>query len=180
MRDLWPYHWVPMVFPMTCPPEGPKTTYLEDGMQIEVSSETLHHSHSILITTAPTYTQLVKHLQNHGFHWRQYSDWLCQDIEAIEAYWAMVRLKRILPPGKFETTVKSIKMHLVTLEEFDATPDIQLGGLYSPELEGPTPAGLVPPTIPAVVPPPGGRLPKHTLDSEEARDHNNWKISQVP
>ena len=71
-------------------------------------------------------------------------------------------------------------MHLVTLEEFDATPDIQLGGLYSPKLEGPTLAGLVPPTIPAVVPPPGGQLPKHTLDSKEVRDHNNWKISQVP
>ncbi|KIM60968.1 hypothetical protein SCLCIDRAFT_26152 [Scleroderma citrinum Foug A] len=126
---------------------------------------------------APTYIQLVKHLQNCGFQQRQYSDWLCQDIQSIEPYWVMIRLKRILPPGKFESTVKkNIKMHLVTLEGFDATPDIQLGGLYSPELEGPTPAGLVPPTIPAVTPPPGGPLPKHTRDSEEARDHNNWRI----
>ncbi|KAL4069523.1 hypothetical protein J3A83DRAFT_4189288 [Scleroderma citrinum] len=82
-------------------------------------------------------------------------------------------LLRILPLGKFETTMKNIKMHLVTIEEFNATPDIQLGGLNSPELEGPTLVGLVPPTIPAVVPPPGGPLPKYTLDSEEARDHNN-------
>ncbi|KIM69238.1 hypothetical protein SCLCIDRAFT_19861 [Scleroderma citrinum Foug A] len=124
----------------------------------------------------PTYIQLAKRLQNHGFQRRQYLDWLCQDIEAIEAYWAMIRLKRILPPGKFESTVKNVKMHLVTLEGFDATPDIQLGGLYSPELEGPMPAGLVPPTIPAVAPPPGGPLPKHTQDSEEVRDHNNWRI----
>ena len=67
-------------------------------------------------------------------------------------------------------------MHLVTLEGFDATPDIQLGELYYPELEGPMLVGLVPPTIPAVAPPPGGPLPKHTQDSEEAKDHNNWRI----
>ena len=176
MRDLWPCHRVPMVFPMTCPPKRPKTTHPEDGTHVEVSSETLHPSRSILTTTVPTYIQLAKRLQNRGFQQRQYSDWLCQDIEAIEAYWVMIRLKRILPPGKFESTIKNVKMHLVTLEGFDVTPDIQLGGLYSPKLEGPTPAGLVPPTIPAVAPPPGGPLPKHTWDSEEVRDHNNWRI----
>ncbi|KAL4076803.1 hypothetical protein V8B97DRAFT_2022082 [Scleroderma yunnanense] len=107
---------------------------------------------------AQTYTQLVKHLQSH----------------------VMIHLKMILPLGKFETTMQNIKMHLVMIEEFDPTPDIQLGGLYSPELEGPTPAGLVPPMIPAMIPPPGGPLPRHTLDSEEARDHNNWRISKLP
>ena len=75
-------------------------------MHVEVSSETLHPSHSILTTTAPAYIQLTKHLQNHGFQQRQYLDWLCQDIEAIKAYWAMIHLKRILPLGKFESTVK--------------------------------------------------------------------------
>ncbi|KAL4068794.1 hypothetical protein V8B97DRAFT_2024708 [Scleroderma yunnanense] len=124
-----------------------------------------------------TYTQLAKCLQSHGFHCKQYSEWLCHNIAAIEVYWMMICLKRILPLGKFETTMKNVKMHLVTIEEFNATPDIQLGGLYSPKLEGPTPVGLVPPTIPAMVPPPGGPLPKHTLDSKEVRDHNNWRIS---
>ena len=106
---------------MTCPPERPKTTHPEDGTHVEVSSETLHPSRSILTTTAPTYIQLVKHLQNRGFQQRQYSDWLCQDIESIKPYWAMIHLKRILPPGKFESTVekKNVKMHLVTLEGFE-------------------------------------------------------------
>ncbi|KAL4062242.1 hypothetical protein V8B97DRAFT_1878130 [Scleroderma yunnanense] len=127
-----------------------------------------------------TYTQLVKHLQSHSFHCKQYSEWLSHNIVAIEVYWMMIYLKMILPLGKFETTVQNVKMHLIMIEEFDPTPDIQLGGLYSPKLEGPTPAGLVPPMIPAMIPPPGGPLPRHTLVSKEARDHNNWRISKLP
>ncbi|KAL4073616.1 hypothetical protein J3A83DRAFT_4045777, partial [Scleroderma citrinum] len=92
---------------------------------------------------AATYNEVARKLQHSGFHQLQYSNWACDSIDASEAYWMILSLLRICPPGKCQSIMKAIKIHHITNWAFDATHNTQLGGEYSPHLEGPTPAGLV-------------------------------------
>jgi len=90
----------------------------------------------------------------------------------------MLSLMRVQPPGKLETTVQGLKMYHIFHGEFNIAEHIQLGGMYCPILRGLTPAILIPPHIPAIVPPMPQIpvLPLHTQESEEARDPQNWRI----
>ncbi|KAI6146031.1 hypothetical protein BKA82DRAFT_3965289 [Pisolithus tinctorius] len=123
-----------------------------------------------------TYSELANQLQAGDFHRSQYSDWICDGADAIDAYWTMLSLMRIHPPGKLQSTVKGLKLHYIANDAFDVTQQVQLGGIYSSRLQGPTPAGLVPPNLPAVIPPGPQPLPHHTLQSAEAMDVNNWRV----
>ncbi|KAL4077869.1 hypothetical protein J3A83DRAFT_4087534 [Scleroderma citrinum] len=166
---------------MTSTPEEHKTTYLQVGISIVVSSETLKILRYLdrladVLFTAVTYNEVARKLQCSGFHWLQYSDWACDPIDAGDAYWMMLFLLRICPPSKFQSTVKAIKIHHIANWAFDVTHDIQLGGEYSPHLKGPTPAGLVPANIPAFVPLTLQQLPQFTQESQEVMDINNWRI----
>jgi hypothetical protein len=138
-----------------------------------------HLAPSFYTITAATYRELATQLQNGGFHRLQYSDWICDPTDAADAYWVMLSLLRMQPPGKFQSTVKGIKLHHIANWAFDATHQIQLGGGYSQSLQGPTPAGLVPHNVPAFVPPQLQQLPCYTQGSEEAMDANNWRVSDM-
>ncbi|KIM62642.1 hypothetical protein SCLCIDRAFT_24931 [Scleroderma citrinum Foug A] len=123
------------------------------------------------------YSELGSALECAGFHRSQYSIYTCDGIRAMEAYWTMLMLMDIRPPGKLESTVKGLKLHYVSNQLFDVTDDIQLGGAYSPRLQGPMPAGLVPPNVQAaVLLVPLQRLPVYTRRSDEAMDVNNWRV----
>ncbi|KAI6035321.1 hypothetical protein F5J12DRAFT_778789 [Pisolithus orientalis] len=126
---------------------------------------------------AATYCELAVQLEDAGFERLQYSDWVCDNIDTVGAYWTMLSLMGICPPGKFQSMVKSVKIHYISNWEFNATQGIQLGGGYSHMLQGMTPVGLVPPEVPAAVPlhmP--QRLPQFTKQSEEAMNMNNWRV----
>lgn len=123
-----------------------------------------------------TYNELSMHLRAAGFHKHQYSIWVCPQTSATFTYWTMLSMIGIQLLGKFKSTVKGVKMYYMADGEFDATRHIQLGGIFSPELQGPTPAGLVPPHIPAIIPPALEALPTFTRDSDAAGDLYNWRI----
>lgn len=106
----------------------------------------------------------------------QYSDWASDGSDAADVYWTMLNLLRIRPAGKLESTIKGLKAHHTPDWELDVTERFQLGGLYSPNLRGPTPADLVPQFIPAAVP---GNLylPEFTKPSPNASNLGNWRVS---
>lgn len=88
----------------------------------------------------------------------------------------MFDLLRIRPIGKLESTIKGLKAHHVPAWELDITEQVQLGGIYSPNLRGPTPADLVPQFMPAVVPA-NLHLPDFTRVSPNALNLKNWRVS---
>ena len=88
----------------------------------------------------------------------------------------MLSLLRIRPPGKLESTIKGLKAHHIPAWELDITESIQLGGIYAPNLRGPTPAHLVPGNVLAVVPE-DLHLPEFTKASPNALDLENWRVS---
>lgn len=107
----------------------------------------------------------------------QGSDWVSDESDAVGAYWTMLSLIMIEPPGKLESTVKGLKAHHIPDWTFDVTRLIRLGGQYSPSLQGPTPAGLVPQNVPAFVPEAMDILPRFTRVSLQAENPHNWRVS---
>jgi hypothetical protein len=89
----------------------------------------------------------------------------------------MMRLRTLIPPGIFPTVVREIQMFHVLAAVLITTADIQLGGIYSPALSGPTPAGQVPPQVPSqppnIAPNP---LPRYISNSAAARQAGNWRV----
>jgi hypothetical protein len=56
----------------------------------------------------------------------------------------MVHLRAIHPSSKLATTPKGMKMHYIPdIHALDRTEDLQLGGFFSPGLEGPAPSELI-------------------------------------
>lgn len=93
---------------------------------------------------AHTYSQLIRILQQHGFHRQQYSDYTGVGVNVVFAWHTMLSLRNILPPGKFESTVKGLKMFSYShFHLMEVSHHVRLGGLYSQSLRGPTPRDLV-------------------------------------
>jgi hypothetical protein len=95
----------------------------------------------------------------------------------------MVQLCQIQPPGKLQSTLLGLKMHFIHhLQDMDVTDQLQLGGVYSTTLAGPTPAALVAQVqvgilVPApAIPGPGFVRPIHTRESDMANDPNNYRM----
>ena len=86
-------------------------------------------------------------------------------------------LTRIEPPGKLESTLKSIKVYYLAHPCLDGTQAIRLSGPYSQHLRGPTPARLVPENVAAVAPQVLLEPPRFTRVSQQALDMNNWRVS---
>jgi hypothetical protein len=91
-------------------------------------------------------------------------------------------LLTIDPPGKFESTVRRLKIHYTpNIALSDVTIDCQLGGVFAPALRGPTPLGLVTQLAPALLPAsaiPNAaifQLPDDTGDSPAALLVANWR-----
>ena len=114
-------------------------------------------------------------LTDMGFTHAQYSHWI-KNTNALDAYISMLSLMDIEPPGKFQSTLKSVKIHHQAHPDLDGTNAIRLGGIYSPDLLGPTPAHLVPENVPSIPPQVLQELPRHTRVSAMALDANNWRI----
>ena len=128
--------------------------------------------------TAATYRELSKELLSRNYGPFQYSDWIKQNTTAVRAYMTMVSLlTRIEPPGKLESTLKSIKVYYLAHPCLDGTQAIRLGGPYSQHLWGPTPAHLVPENVAAVAPRVLLEPPRFTRASQQALDTNNWRVS---
>jgi hypothetical protein len=133
------------------------------------------------LVIALTYARIKRRLQNNGYQRDQYSIWIRAMTTAVETWHAMFDLLLIQPPGKFETTVKGLRMqHYQNLALFSVTDDIRLGGAAVHTLRGPVPANLVPafplhPIFPVpVVPGPGFQVPVNTKRTLAAMDVNNW------
>ena len=125
---------------------------------------------------AATYLELARILEASGFYRVQYSDWASDDSDTADTYWTMLNLLRIRPAGKLESTIKGLKAHHIPAWELDITEQVQLGGIYSPNLRGPTLANLVPQFMPAVVP--GNlHLPEFMRPSPSALNLENWRVS---
>jgi hypothetical protein len=113
----------------------------------------------------------------------QYSDWISLHPVTIGYTWhTATSLITISPPGKFESTLRRLKIHY--------TPDIllsdltilyQLGGAFAPILRGPTPVDLVTQLAPALLPmsavPNAAtfHLPVDTLPSVAAQQVVSWR-----
>lgn len=89
-----------------------------------------------------TYKRIIQYLNHHDFERYQYSGYRRPDSDPIEVWEIMLQLMTIEPPGKLQSTVLGLKMHYV-LHEMDVTEALQFGGVFSPFLLGPTPAGLI-------------------------------------
>ena len=128
--------------------------------------------------TAATYRQLAKELRSRDYDQLQYSDWINEETTAGEAYMTMVSLMSINPPGKLQSMLKGVKIHyLAHPRGLDGTDAIRLGGAYSLNLVGPTPARLVPENVVAVAPQvPLQQLPRFTKPSQGALNPNNWRV----
>ena len=95
----------------------------------------------------------------------------------------MIQLSEIQPPGKLQPTLISLKMHYIQHQnDMDVLNQLQLGGVFSTTLWGPTPATLVA-QVPAgilnpvpVIPGPGFIRPHHTRPSAVADDPNNYRM----
>ncbi|KAI9571803.1 hypothetical protein HD554DRAFT_2002252, partial [Boletus coccyginus] len=83
-----------------------------------------------------THREVAKILQSHGFERLQDSghDWFCEPADAVDVFWSILSLTGVRPPGKFQSTVKELKAHYIHDLALDITPQIRLGGEYSPAL----------------------------------------------
>ena len=132
---------------------------------------------SCFMNAAATYRALAKQLRLSDFEQLQYSDWINEDTNAPDAYMSMMSLMRINPPGKLQSTLKSVKIHyLADPRGHNGTDAMRLGGIYSPYLRGPTPANLVPGNVPAVAPLELEQLPRYTRPSVQAFNADNWRV----
>ena len=86
-------------------------------------------------------------------------------------------LRSILPLGVFSSVLKSIQLFYIPHPAMILTNNMILGGALSPLLIGPTPAGLVPPWVPAqpmiAAPNP---LPRYVRNTANANQGINWVI----
>ena len=144
--------------------------------QYVITTLLINMAHISISQQIPT----IQRLNRAGFIHEQLSDYV-NPLAAPALVWTtMVSLCFIDPPGKLESTVRGLKMHLIEDDVCIVTHDIRLGGVYSLSLRGPTPrnlltpataAAMVPaPAIPAVVP----ALPRYTRNSVAATIAANW------
>ncbi|KIK80826.1 hypothetical protein PAXRUDRAFT_157605, partial [Paxillus rubicundulus Ve08.2h10] len=126
--------------------------------------------------TSATYKELANAFHAGGFQWLKYSDWICDPTNSADSYWTMLSLMQICPPGKLQSTVKGLKVHYISYWVLDVTHQVQLGGAFSPGLHGLTPAGLVPPNVPAALPFQAELLPDFTWESPKLLNIINWQI----
>ena len=92
----------------------------------------------------------------------------------------MVQLCQIPPPGKLQSTLRSLKMHFIPhLPDMDVTNYLRLGGAFSTALAGPTPVALVDRVPPRVLDPapiilgPDFVGPRYTRRSPRANNRIN-------
>ncbi|KAI0057552.1 hypothetical protein BV25DRAFT_1775473, partial [Artomyces pyxidatus] len=90
------------------------------------------------------YRRMAAVLTQDQFHRVQYSVWERDAATASVAYDTMLRLRELDPSGIFPTIVKGLTMFSVPNRVImDVTDEIQLGGVFSPELTGITPANRI-------------------------------------
>lgn len=84
------------------------------------------------------------HFLRRCWDWIQQSGYVHENISALDAFQTMVNVARLVgPPSRIATTLQSIHIaYEADLEICDQTAEIQIGGYYSPLLEGPTPSTL--------------------------------------
>jgi hypothetical protein len=94
---------------------------------------------------------------------------------AFVAWVDMMAMRAIAPLGFFPSVLKAIEMVHVPHPIMITTDQMILGGAYSPQLLGPTPANLVPVNIAAIhmdaAPNP---LPLNVRGSPNANQGHNW------
>lgn len=90
----------------------------------------------------------------------------------------MLELRTILPLGVVPSCLKAIEMFFISNPDIMiTTEDMQLGGVFSPHLIGPTPINLVPggvPFIPLLQPP--VPLPVNVANNPAAQLGANWAM----
>ena|ERR1700689_5433339 len=95
-----------------------------------------------MTATASIYREIAELMTHFGFYRAQYSVWQHRDT-ALQVWTTMMRLREIRPHGVFATVVRRLQMYRVPRRRMlMVTHRIRLGGNLSPNLVGPTPAGL--------------------------------------
>lgn len=94
----------------------------------------------------------------------------------------MISLMTLSPLGKFETTMRRLKIHYTPdILLSDLTIPCQLGGAFAAVLRGPTPVGLVNQLAPALLPAAAApdedefELPVNTRPSAAALQMDSWR-----
>ena len=91
----------------------------------------------------------------------------------------MLGMRALRPKGVLATTIRRLDMFTVPVH-LDVTSNNSLGGIFSPELVGPTPANLA--LGLGGVPPehwphgPGDTLPFGVQDNLNSMIPNNWRV----
>ena len=136
---------------------------------------------SLTTAAASIYREIAKHLTERGFYRAQYSVWQRRGT-AAHAWHSMMGLRSIRPHGVFATVVRRLQMFRVPRRHvLVVTNQVRLGGIFSPNLLGPTPADL------AVgighIPPAnwpnnqGDRLPPGVRQGPTSWNADNWRIA---
>lgn len=133
----------------------------------------------LITTIATVYREVINVLETANFHRAQYS--VFHRIGSASAAWtAMMQLRAIRPLGIFPTVVRRLQMFRVpTPNLLIVTNDVQLGGMYSPTLLGPTPIFLAHGHgLPHHQWPAGGgdRLPFGVRNIPGSTNPNNWRM----
>jgi len=146
------------------------------GMLIQI----LVSNADLMNITASVYREINRLLKQCGFYQAQYSVWQRRGT-ALQAWMTMMDLRGTRPPGVFATVVRCLQMyHVPRRRVLMVTNRVQLGGVSSPTLLGPTPAALAQGMghIPPAPWPngPGDRLPFGVRRVPTSLDPNNWRV----
>jgi virulence-associated protein VapD len=119
------------------------------------------------------YTRIRPRLEEADFKRVQGSGYQRNDSVAVNVWAEMLELRTIKPIGIIQSSLKALQMFVIPFPALMIVlEDMGLGGLYSPNVIGPTPINLVPsgvPFIPMLLP-----LPMNVVDN--AHLGANWAI----
>jgi hypothetical protein len=134
----------------------------------------------LMPVSASVYREIGDQLTEDGYGREQYSVWQ-RYTTAMQAWTNMLDLRQIRPRGVLATVVRRLEMfHVPEPQLLIVTDDVRLGGIFSPIIVGPTPAGLsqgIGGAPPALWPNgPGDELPSGVRDIDGSWDPNNWRL----
>jgi virulence-associated protein VapD len=124
----------------------------------------------------PIYKRIRVRLEQVGFERIQGSLYHRNHTNAVNTWIRMLGLRTILPLGVIPSCLKGIEMFFISHPDVMVTTEnMQLGGLFSPNLIGPTPINLVPNGVPsaALLQPPIP-LPVNVRNDPAAQLGANW------
>ncbi|PCH36579.1 hypothetical protein WOLCODRAFT_20618 [Wolfiporia cocos MD-104 SS10] len=130
--------------------------------------------------TSRIHEKIAQHFVGRLYSNPQGSVFLRKKYCALLVFMDIMSLRELLPPDDFATVARACQISHIQPIIMDITDDIRLGVQYSPALLGPTPASLVPDTVPhALMDHAPDPLPLDVQPSHAATIGNNWALWRV-